>query len=728
MSRQSKADRIATRLATAVERHRAGAWDEAESLYRRILDDDPRQADALHLLGMLRLQRGQRDVGIASVRRALQLRPLFPEAWVTLGNGFRDAGDQTAAAAAFRSAIAAQPGMIEAIGNLAQMSASVGRGWLDRGLAVTPTSIGLLSNLAIRALAAGECDRADAALRRAIALHPAFDTTLALMGGVRRRRGLPCAPAWFNRAVILEPSDPAHAANLGAVWLERGERDRAERWLAAVLKRWPDHADALVAQGIALRRRGALDDALHLLRRSVALAPASPAGLRDLGTVVLDFGVPRDALELTRRARAIDPNDIQASRNLMSMSLYDPETDRQTRWCIHRTITTKLARRPTPVWPNAKTTSRPLRVAYVSSDFRRHPLGRYIASVFAAHDRKAVELYGYSLSSTEDELTATLRRQTAGWRQAAAMEDSRIADLMLDDGIDIAVFLGLHFDGNRPSLPALRCAPVQISSCDVSSMAIEEIDYLFSDRVMSPVAGGEMLQERVLALPHFYVHAPLDVSVEILPTRPIGAPIAFGAFNLPSKMNDAVLSLWARVLSAVPGGKLRFRHRNFFESKVARDRIDGVMQGYGIDAGRLVYLPGAASEREYYSSLREIDVMLDPFPFNGHTATFESLWMGVPVVTLKGQTQAGRHAAAQLLAIGLPELVAATADEYVATAAALAADRVRLQRLRDGLREKVLTSPLCDPARLTRNMERFYRAVWRRWCAGLPPEKSQRPA
>ncbi|MBL8692413.1 MAG: tetratricopeptide repeat protein [Rhodospirillaceae bacterium] len=729
MSRSPKADRIVTRLAAAVDRHRAGALDEADKLYRRVLDDDPRQVDALHLLGMLHFQRGRRDAGLSSVRRALQLRPLFPEAWVTLGNGLREVDDAEGAGVAFRCAIATQPSMIEAVGNLAQMpaiGAAMGRVWLDRGVSIAPTNVGILANLAIGALAAGEWDKADRALRRALALHPAFVTTLALAGAVRRRRGSADAAGWFARAAILAPDDPEHATNLGAVWLESGERDRAERWLSGVLGRWPLHAAALVAQGIALRRRGALDDALRLLRQAVVLTPASPTGLRDLATIMLDIGVPRVALALTHRSIAADPTDLQAGRNLMSASLYDPEVDRKARWNIHRKVTAGFPRRETPAWPNNRNEARPIRVAYVSSDLREHPLGRYIASIMAAHDRRLIETYGYSLSPVEDGLTATLRRKAAGWRQVAAMEDSRIAERMLDDGIDVAVFLGLHFDGNRPTLPALRCAPIQISSCDVSSMAMEEIDYLVSDRTMSPVTGGERLQERVLALPHFYVHAPLDTGAGSIATeRRGGMTVSFGAFNLPSKMNDAVLALWARVLAAVPNSSLSFRHRNFFENRVARDRIDAIMHRHGVDASRLVYFPGAASAEEYYSSLGGIDVMLDPFPFNGHTATFESLWMGVPVVTLAGDTQAGRHAAAQLRAIGLTELVAATADEYVATAAALATDPDRLVGIRRRLREDLRNSPLCDPVRLTRNLERFYRAVWRRWCAGLPAARLQ---
>ena len=139
------------------------------------------------------------------------------------------------------------------------------------------------------------------------------------------------------------------------------------------------------------------------------------------------------------------------------------------------------------------------------------------------------------------------------------------------DGIDVAVFLGLHFDGNRPTLPALRCAPIQISSCDVSSMAMEEIDYLVSDRTMSPVRGGERLQERVLALPHFYVHAPLDTGAGSIATeRPGGMTVSFGAFNLPSKMNDTVLALWARVLAAVPGSRLSFRYFDHFAREDGR--------------------------------------------------------------------------------------------------------------------------------------------------------------
>lgn len=730
MSRPSNADRIATRLATAVDRHRAGALDEAETLYRRVLDDDPRQVDVLHLLGMLRLQRGQRDIGMSSVRRALRLRPLFPEAWLTLGNGLRDAGDQGKAASAFQCAIAAQPSMVEAIGNLAQgqtTEASVGRKWLDRAAAIAPTNIGVLVNLGIAAVAVGEWSRAGEAFRRAIALQPAFATSLALIGGIQRRRGLPDTAAWFARATILAPEDRVNATNLGAVWLELGDLTRAERTLTAVIHRWPHHAEALVALGIAARRRGALDDALRQLRQSVALAPSNPTGLRDLGTVVLDLGIPSAAIALTRRSLAIDPNDLQAGRNLMSASLYDPDIGHAMRWGLHRSITARFPRRLIPTWQNARTTDRPIRVAYVSSDLKEHPIGRCMVPVIVEHDRRSIEVYGYALAAGEDRLTALFRKYATVWRNVASIEDNEIVSIMASDRIDIAVFLGLHFDSNRPTLAALRCAPVQISHHDVSSMAIEEIDYLISDRVMSPVDDPEHLQERVFALPHFYVHAPLETTIE--PTaRREGAPVVFGAYNLPSKMNSTVLALWARVLLAVPGSRLRLRYRNLFESRVARERIDVAMRQHGIDSSRLDYLPGAMSDEEYFASLSEVDVMLDPFPFNGHTATFESLWMGVPVVTLRGEAQAGRYAAAQLRSVALSELAVTTADEYVGTAAALAVDTKRLSLMRQWLRASVPNSPLCDSSRRPRYLERFYRTVWRRWCAGVPPKRITKPA
>jgi predicted O-linked N-acetylglucosamine transferase (SPINDLY family) len=351
----------------------------------------------------------------------------------------------------------------------------------------------------------------------------------------------------------------------------------------------------------------------------------------------------------------------------------------------------------------------------VSSDFRAHPTGRLLAALFAEHDPDQATVFGYALSPVEDSLTAKIRSHAAAWRTVSALGDRAIAQLMLEDKIDVAVFVALHFDSNRPTLAAFRCAPIQISLGDVSSSGIAEIDLLISDMALTPPNAGDIYSERVVRIPNVYFHPPLTIGIEPgLPPMVKAGYATFGSLNVPSKLNDRVVRLWADVLLRTPRSRLAFRYRDLFADPALKRRILRLMSDAGVAVDRLTFHGQAESDEAYLDGVRAADVTLDPFPYDGHTATFEALWMGVPVVTLAGTTHAGRFAAAQLKAIGLSELIAATPEDYVAIASSLATDRERLSRLRREVRENVRGSAVCDSRGLTRNLERVYRAACRR--------------
>ncbi len=527
--------------------------------------------------------------------------------------------------------------------------------------------------------------------------------------------------AWFMRAVAVDPQDLTNAINLAAAMMEQGERGQAETLLKEILRGAPDNADAHGNLGILYRQTGALDAALRHLKRSIAHRPGNPPALRDLGTVMLDLGDASRAFVATARSFAVDPADHLTARNLLATTLYDNTMTHETRWALHRRALASLPRSSErPAFSTTRRDGGPLRVAYVSSDFRNHPTGRLLASLFATHDPRAISLFGYSLSAKEDQLTQEIRDHAREWRAVATASDARIADMMRQDNIDIAVFVSLHFDANRPSLAAWRCAPIQVSLGDVTSSGLDEIDYLISDRTITPRTGREIHSERVVAVPSIYYHPRPSTGVDPgpLPSLRKGR-VTFGSYNLPSKMNDDVIRLWARVLKAVPDSMLALRYRGLFGNSATISRVTRILGEEGIEANRLEFHSDAASEDDYFESLRTLDVALDTFPFNGHTSTFEALWMGVPVVTLSGRMPAGRYAAAQLKAVGLSDLIAATEDNYVSIASALARDSERRAVLRRTLRPILGASAICDARKLSRHLERIYRSIARRAAAGI---------
>ncbi len=261
---------------------------------------------------------------------------------------------------------------------------------------------------------------------------------------------------------------------------------------------------------------------------------------------------------------------------------------------------------------------------------------------------------------------------------------------------------------------AFRPAPVQISSHDVATSGLAAIDYLVSDSVLTPRGTPERFVERLLRLPRFYLAELPSVLPRILPRK--GPPV-FGCFNNPAKASEPVLDLWARLLARLPGSTLVLRYLNWYEAETVRSRVHSALDRAGIDRSRVVFPAIAPSHLEHLEIYNEIDVALDTFPFSGSTTTFDALVMGVPVVTLPGWSMVSRWSATMLQGVGLESLIAESPEDYLDIAADIVADRDRLADLRSNLRARFAASPLCDARRRAGQVERLYRAVWRRWCA-----------
>jgi predicted O-linked N-acetylglucosamine transferase (SPINDLY family) len=430
------------------------------------------------------------------------------------------------------------------------------------------------------------------------------------------------------------------------------------------------------------------------------------------------LGRPGDAIETYREGTRLHPDVPDYQRLLVAATMYDPSWSNAARFAEARRFASLYAadhRRA--VHPNPRDPRRRIRLAYLSSDFRDHPIARNIEPLLAHRDQDAFEVFAYAEISRSDASTERMRGLFDHWHPTIGLSDDQVAERIRADGIDILVLLAAHLDENRPLVLARRPAPVQISFHDVATSGMPQVDYLIGDRVVCPRSGTERFIERVIRLPSIYVHRPLvDAPAVAPPPFQSSGYITFGSFNNPGKLNGAVLGLWAQVLAAVPESRLLLKFRRWFEAPDVQERLLRGFAAVGIDAARIEFAAGEDPLGEHLASYNRIDVALDTLPFAGSTTTFEALSMGVPVVALRGDTMMSRWSASMLAAIGLDELVATTADGYVRAAVALANDRQGLAELRAGLRARVLRSPLVNGRLRARQIERVYRAVWARWC------------
>ncbi|MBT7943866.1 MAG: hypothetical protein HN719_10965, partial [Alphaproteobacteria bacterium] len=379
-----------------------------------------------------------------------------------------------------------------------------------------------------------------------------------------------------------------------------------------------------------------------------------------------------------------------------------------------------LTRAITPIstpFTNDKNAERRLRIGYLTSDFRDHPVGHNVFPLISAHDRADFEVFCYADILNADAVTEQFQSTAEHWRTIAGMADDRVAAMIRSDEIDVLVILAGRFDRNRPLIAAHRAAPVQVSLFDGATSGLAEMDYWLTDDYLNPPDTAEQFTEELYRLPVFYQYPSGTEMPDVKPPPVLQTGhITFASFNSPAKVNEQVLALWAEVLKAVPDSKLLLKYKNWYAQPSLQNTTIERLAASGIDSERVSFEAASDTFAEHLGRYAAVDIALDPFPFNGATTTFQALSMGVPVITLAGDTFISRMAASLLHQIGLDDLAADTPEAYVDCAKNLATDSERLKTLRAELRQRLGDSPLCDAPAYANSFEVAYRDMWRRWC------------
>lgn len=557
--------------------------------------------------------------------------------------------------------------------------------------------------------------------RNLLERHPESGFAWKLLGTALGVQGKDALPA-LQKAAALLPDDVDAHNNLGNALQDLGQLEAAVASYRRALAIKPDFASAQYNLGISLRGLGQLDAAVACYRKALEIKPDYAEAHNNLGKALQDIGLLDEAMASFRSALAIKPNCLDTNRAFLTALLYQPAIKIDALFAEHRACAARLSAADVSIsrgFTNNPSSRKKLRIGYVSSDFRNHPVGRNIMPLIGRHDREKFEVYLYANVKRPDGLTDWFNGAADGWRSIVGLSDEAAAEMIRRDEIDLLVLLAGRFDDNRPLIAAYRAAPVQVSFHDPATSGLKAMDYLIADAMLSPRDTSEQFTERVVHLPTFYVHPPLAGAPEVtpLPARE-KAYVAFGSFNNPSKVNERVVALWAKVLHAVPGSRLVLKYQNIFGNESVRKRCLELFLAQGIEAARLDLISASDSSEQHMARYAAVDIALDPFPFNGSTTTFEALWMGVPVITLLGDRMVARWSGAMLKKLQLDELIAHDETEYVAIAQGLAQNLERLESLRGGLRDRVAKSPLCDETRRARQVERLFRWMWAKWCAG----------
>jgi predicted O-linked N-acetylglucosamine transferase (SPINDLY family) len=649
-------------LASSAEQlERSGSLQQAQQLYRQALSEQPGDAVLWLRLGQVCQALSQPDEAVICYEQAARLRSDDSELLCSLGVLRMQRGELAEAVACYEQVLRLQPDSVMAHNNL-------GLALLNQGRVETATLC-------------------------------------------------------FQQALSLRPDLGAVHNNLGLALLNQGQPHQAQPCFEAALRLEPALADAHNNLGLALDAQAKPDDAIACYERAVETDPAHLGALTNLGNAFKDQGRAADAIACYRRALELRPGDAAIHSNLLLAMQYQPGADpgeilAEARRYARQHVDPQAARIDLGrAWSCAGPR---LRIGYVSPDFREHPVVHFLEPLLSAHDHQQFEIFCYADVPQSDAVTGRLQGYADHWRSLVGLSDAQAAEVIHQDGIAILIDLAGHTGGNRLSAFARKPAPIQASYLGyLGTTGLDAMDYYITDDLADPTGVADAhYQEQLVRLPECgvcYWPGPAPEVRREPPGRQF-AQITFGCLNTLAKVSEEVLVLWSRVLLAVPGSRLSLRTG---AGRVSEERTRAVLAGQGVSPERLLLAGRAATRVDYLKLYHTVDIGLDPFPYNGVTTTCDSLWMGVPVISLAGRMNVSRQGVRFLRSVGLDGLLADTPEDYVRIATDLARDSPRLAALRSSLREQMSRSPLVSAHRLARELEAAYRAMWQKRLAVL---------
>lgn len=607
---------------------------------------------------------------------------------------------------------------------------------------------------------AGRLAQADVLYRRARALAPGNFDALHLGGLVAFQLGrLPEAIDFLGRAHRSNPRDSVCEMRYALALLGGRRTTEAEQHLRHAVQVRADFVEGWENLAGCLRIQDRLEEAIGCHEKVAVLQPKYASGWYNYGLTLSLAGRIAEALACHDRALAADPRFVlgrfgraqalhQAHRMAEAVEEYEKFLAAEPRchearsyrlFALHslegvsrdrlfadhvaygRAVGSPLA----PKLTNLPDCDRRLRVAFLSPDLRTHSVAFFLEPLLAMLDRSEFEIFLYHDHFRVDAVSDRLKHMAAVWRNFVGQPHEAVEAAIRADAPDILVDLAGHTGmSNRLPLFARRLAPVQLTYLGYpNTTGLPAMDHRFTDAIADPVGEADRYAtERLVRFaPTAWSYLPPGEAPGVAPAPCIeNGCVTFGCFNTPAKITDTMLGLWARILHAVLGSRLCLKGAGL-DSSTLRARYAACLAQHGVAADRVEYLPRTPDTKAHLACYGRVDIALDTAPYNGTTTTCESLWMGVPVVNLRGDRHMARVGASLLAAIGRSEWSVESGDAYVACASELAGDCNRLAALRGGLREAMLRSPLLDHAGQSARFGAALRECWRNWCDAQAP-------
>ena len=571
-----------------------------------------------------------------------------------------------------------------------------------------------------------------------------YSLAVVLMERFGAERALPVVERGVQVAAGFAPIWYAH----GAVLQRLGRREGAIASYEKSLELKPDYVEALINSGTLYREQLNHHAAIDRFNRALALKPDHLNAMSNLAIMLTEFKRPQEAVAMFERLLQLKPDfeygvgsvcyermhqcdwshfdedvakilaGIEAgkpiAKSLGVMSITDDAAVHHR--CAEIFASHRYAPRHPPLWTGQRYKHDRIRIAYVSPDLREHPVGHLMAGIFERHDKKRFETIAISIGAND---SSRLRQRMVDtfdhFIDARMMESGKIAQVMRDMEVDIAIDLAGFTADSRSEVFGMRPAPVQVNYLGYpGTMGTQYMDYLVADRHVIPPEHAKHYNEKVVYLPDAYLPAASGLQIaDHTPTRAeCGLPeegVVFCSFNHDYKIAPHVFAVWMNLLREVPGSVLWLMSR----SPLSQENLRKEAAARGVEPDRLVFAQRVPRVEDHLARYRQADLFLDTHPYNAHTTCADALMAGLPVVTCMGGAFPSRVAGSLLHAAGIPELVTGSLADYEALALQLARDPQRLAGLKAHLRATQATSALCDADAFTRNLEAIYTSMWR---------------
>jgi len=523
----------------------------------------------------------------------------------------------------------------------------------------------------------------------------------------------------YEQALTIKPDYAMVHNNLGITLLELDQLNAGVKCFEQALAIKPDYAEAHCNLGITLKSLGQLEAAVKCYEQALAIKPDYAEAYYNIAIAFQALGQLEAAVKGFEQALAIKPDYAKAQSNRLFTFNYSPNCEPD--FCLKeaRKFGALCRKKAAARFSDFQCSPAPkqLKIGLVSGDLRKHPVGYFLESVLSALTDQNLELIAYTTHPKFDDLSARIKPFFSGWKALFGLTDEGAAKLIHDDGIHILIDLSGHTAHNRLPVFAFKPAPVQVSWLGYgATTGLKEIDYIIADDNVLPPQIEDQFSEQIWRLPSTYLcFTPPNTAIKInkLPALHHNH-ITFGSFNNLAKINDSVIVLWGKVLFSIPNSRLILKTKQLKNLSVCENILQK-FSTYGIERNRIILKEPIPEREKHLATYNEIDIALDPFPYCGVTTSFEALWMGVPVLTLQGNTLVSNQGVGILMNAGLAHWIAHDEDDYLAKAINFSSNLKQLASIRSGLREQVLASPLFDAKQFSVDYKNALWSMWQQW-------------